>query len=68
MTTATMKIISLFLMCFGIKFQKPVRRIKAGRSLKYRIVCKALAGSGKKRKSSKKWGSAKPKYVRKPGR
>lgn len=46
-----MSMLSLMLMCVGIKIQSPVRRIKAGRSFKLKILNKCLSSHGKRGRS-----------------
>ena len=50
------KFLGLIFLLMGIKVQKPVRRVKRARSFKYKVICKLLAGHGKRggRKSGKR--------------
>ncbi|MDD4008951.1 MAG: hypothetical protein PHQ67_03955 [Fermentimonas sp.] len=42
------KFLGLMFFLLGVKVQKPVRRVKRTRSFKYRLICKLLAGHGRK--------------------
>lgn len=42
------KFLGLIFLLMGIKIQKPVRRVKRARSFKYKVICKLLAGHGRK--------------------
>lgn len=42
------KFLGLIFLLMGIKVQKPVRRVKRARSFKYKVICKLLAGHGRK--------------------
>jgi hypothetical protein len=61
-----MSVLSLMFMMFGLKVQKPVRRVKRGRSFTYHVICKLLA-SGHKGRKSKKWGRKRTTYKRRRG-
>jgi hypothetical protein len=46
--SAGFSFIGIIFMIMGIKVQRPVRKIKRGRSFKYKVFCKMIAGSGNK--------------------
>jgi len=61
------KFLGFIFLLMGIKVQRPVRRIKRGRSFKYSMICKLLAGHGKGRRKSK-FGKKRTTYKRRGGR
>jgi hypothetical protein len=52
--SAISSILKVFFLMLGIKFQKPVKRIKRGRSLKYTVASKVLAKTGNKKAAFRK--------------
>ena len=54
-----MHIINILLLIVGLRVQRPVRRVSVKRSIFYTLVCKALAGHGKKRRGKRRSGKSK---------